>query len=97
MLFAACFKFRQAPKNSFLSLICLPKIINLYFFVFYCIFTFLSTVAPSVLKDCFSGGRGKQLKNNNKKEKDKIFCLKDKSGVGIIVDKMKDYVVVIGV
>ena len=32
----------------------------------YCIFTFLNTVAPSVLKDCFSGGRGKQLKNKNK-------------------------------
>ena len=32
-------------------------------YLLFSIFTFLSTVAPSILKDCFSGGRGKQLKN----------------------------------
>ena len=48
-----------------------PSIQSKRFVVFFCIciFAFLSTVAPSVLKDCFSGGRGKQLKNNNNKKK----------------------------
>ena len=45
---------------------------SLILFIFYLIFTFVGTLAPSVLRDCFSVGHGKRLKKLQAKYKNRF-------------------------